>query len=655
MQRYQFKKLGALLLSLLLALSLCTGALAASRAQDDFYDHVNGDWIASAVIPAGYVAVGAGNDLAQSIEDRLLSDFTALRKGDRSTTNPHLKEFIKLYDLALGFDDREAAGVAPLLPRLARIEGIESFDDYLAQFKSLTMDNYTLPYMLSLSADMKDTDRYVIYATNTSIILPDASYYGTSTGDALLGIYSAAGTQILQLCGKTAEEAAQIVQQALAFDALLAPYMQPSSEAGDYTKLYNPVSLAKFKKYSRGINLEKNITDLIGSKPSKVIVPNTKFFAAIDKIVNEENFSLIKSWTLLNTAFAATSYLTENLRALGSSYQLALYGVDTLPDKSLTAYYLAAGYFDDVIGMYYGQNYFGPEARADVTKMTEAMIGEYRSRLAQNDWLGAKTKATALKKLDTLQVRIGYPDRVNPLYDLFKVDASLSLYENALAFNKLALEAHYKLYGQRVSYSDWDATGDTVDARYNPFSNTMTFPAGILQAPFYSLEQSDSENYGGIGVIIGHEISHAFDPNGAKFDEQGNMRDWWTKSDYAEFERRAQGVVRQFDGLPYGGGAVNGTLTQSENVADLAGIACALSVLKGQPGADLDAFFTNYASIWRVKMTAEMEALYLYDVHAPQPLRVNVPLPNFEEFHETYNVQPGDGMYRAPEDRVQIW
>ncbi len=324
--------------------------------------------------------------------------------------------------------------------------------------------------------------------------------------------------------------------------------------------------------------------------------------------------------------------------------------------KKKSAYYFATGQFDQVVGLYYAHKYFGETAKNDVHKMVEKMVAVYQKRLSENEWLSEDTKKKAVTKLNTLGIQVGYPDELDPLYKKFTVNEDENLYDNDARFTHIILEDHFSRWGKKVNRTRWEMPAHMVNAYYNPSFNVIVFPAAILQAPFYSLEQSSSENYGGIGAVIAHEISHAFDNNGAQFDELGNLHNWWTADDMKHFKALAQDEIDQFDGLETKAGKVKGKLVVSENIADAGGLSCALEAAKAEDSADIKAFFINWGRIWRMKSSLEREKLLLsIDVHSPNELRANVQPKNLIDFYTAFDIQPGDGMYLPEEQRVNIW
>ncbi|MFT9213979.1 M13 family metallopeptidase [Liquorilactobacillus ghanensis] len=624
--------------------------------KNDLYQAVNGDWLKTAKIPADKPLTGGFADLADNIEKILMKDFAEM-SPDKQTNQP-LAEFLKFYHLAADFQQRDAAGFEPVRNYAERILEIKDLDDWAHQLGDLVINGYPNPVPVFVEPDMKDTSHYALMADVPNLILPDKTYYtqdDTSSATALLKIYTSMLEEILTKIGYQTDFVQKIIKDTLAFDRLLVPHVKDSTELADYVKSYNKYSLADFTATSSHFSLSHYLKELLGTLPDQVIVSEPKYYAALDTIVNDENFEIMRSWLFAKTVLGCTGLLSNELRILGGKYSRAISGSKEPMNQQKSAFYLATGQFNQVVGLYYAHKYFGAKAKADVTNMVEKMIAVYKKRLANNTWLSTATRQKAILKLDKLGIQVGYPEKLDKLYKKFKVTGN-SLIENALAFEKIANLDHYSKWGQTVDRTRWEMSAHTVNAYYNPSYNIIVFPAAILQAPFYSLKQSSSENYGGIGAVIAHEISHAFDNNGAHFDELGNLHNWWTKEDLKHFEKLAQQMIDEFDGLTTPAGKVNGKLVVSENIADAGGLSCALEAAKNEPDADLKAFFINWARIWCVKSSLERQKLLLnIDVHAPNELRANIQPKNLTDFYQVFNVQPADQMYLAPEKRVNIW
>lgn len=626
--------------------------------KDDLYEAVNGGWLKTAKIPDDKPATGGFNDLVNEIDKQLMDDFDAYATGKEKSDDSRFNEMIKLYRLAKKFDWRKKVGPQPLKRMLASVENLNSYEDYQSQWKNWILAGMPSPISFDIDADMKNATVYALFASSPSLILPDKSYYEAekkAQHDQLLQLWSSMVEALMDKLGYSKEEAKKIIDDAIKFDALLAPNVKSAEEAADYSKMYNPQTVAELASATDQLDIAAIIKQLVGEEPEKVIVTEPEYFKALNKIL-QDNFELFKNWALIRVIRENASYLDDEMREINGRYGRALSGSKKPVSQRKFAFYLARDMFSQVAGDYYGKKYFGPQAKADVHHMVEQMIKVYKGRLTNNQWLSKDTRDKAILKLDKLGIQVGYPDKIPALYDQFKVDEEESLIAN---LNQLTVTANKELFSRwnkPVDRMRWEMSAATVNAYYHPFKNIIVFPAAILQAPFYSLKQSSSQNYGGIGAVIAHEISHAFDNNGSLFDEFGNLNNWWTDEDSAHFKQLAQKMIEEFDGIPFAGQKVNGKLTVSENIADAGGLSCALEAAKNEADFNAQEFFINWATIWRMKATKQyMQLLLSIDVHAPQKLRANIQAENLDDFYTAFDIKPGDEMYRAPEDRVHIW
>lgn len=626
--------------------------------KDDLYEAVNGGWLKTAKIPDDKPATGGFNDLVNEIDKQLMDDFDAYATGKEKSDDSRFNEMIKLYRLAKKFDWRKKVGPQPLKRMLASVENLNSYEDYQSQWKNWILAGMPSPISFDIDADMKNATVYALFASSPSLILPDKSYYEAekkAQHDQLLQLWSSMVEALMDKLGYSKEEAKKIIDDAIKFDALLAPNVKSAEEADDYSKMYNPQTVAELASATDQLDIAAIIKQLVGEEPEKVIVTEPEYFKALNKIL-QDNFELFKNWALIRVIRENASYLDDEMREINGRYGRALSGSKKPVSQRKFAFYLARDMFSQVAGDYYGKKYFGPQAKADVHHMVEQMIKVYKGRLTNNQWLSKDTRDKAILKLDKLGIQVGYPDKIPALYDQFKVDEEESLIAN---LNQLTVTANKELFSRwnkPVDRMRWEMSAATVNAYYHPFKNIIVFPAAILQAPFYSLKQSSSQNYGGIGAVIAHEISHAFDNNGSLFDEFGNLNNWWTDEDSAHFKQLAQKMIEEFDGIPFAGQKVNGKLTVSENIADAGGLSCALEAAKNEADFNAQEFFINWATIWRMKATEQyMQLLLSIDVHAPQKLRANIQAENLDDFYRAFDIKPGDEMYRAPEDRVHIW
>lgn len=630
-----------------------------TRLQDDFFNYVNGEWEKTAVIPEDKPVTGGFMDLDQDIEKLMLATTDKWLAGQDVPEDPILQNFVKYHRLVADFDGRERAGVTPAMPLVEEYKALSSFKEFAAKIAEYEIAGKPNAFTFDVAPDFMNAKMNVLWADAPGIILPDTTYYeeGNEKGKELLTIWRKMQEELLPKFGFSAEETKDILDKYLELDAKLAKYVLSNEETSEYVKLYHPYDWADFTKLAPELPLDAIFTEILGQSPDKVIVPQERFwkeFAA--EYYSEENWEYLHAALKLFSTGAWTSLLTEEIRVLSGTYVRAISGVPEARSKEKAAYQLAQAPYNQALGLWYAEERFSPEAKADVEHKVKTMIDVYKSRLETADWLAKETRDKAIVKLNVITPHIGYPEKLPETYAKKVIDEQLGLIENAQNLAKVAIAHTWSKWNKEVDRSEWHMPAHLVNAYYDPQQNQIVFPAAILQAPFYDLHQSSSANYGGIGAVIAHEISHAFDSNGASFDEHGSLKNWWKPEDYEAFTARTQKVIEQFDGQDSYGAKVNGKLTVSENIADLGGIAAALEAAKKEADFSAEEFFTNFARIWRMKARPEyMQMLASVDVHAPGKLRTNVQLPNFDDFFTTFDVKEGDGMWRKPEDRVIIW
>jgi putative endopeptidase len=431
----------------------------------------------------------------------------------------------------------------------------------------------------------------------------------------------------------------------------------PKSKKVDLSASLKTIPFDSFAAKSKNVDFDAVVQDLLGTAPGEIVV-DPSFYDSFDSMCSPENLELMKSWM-------KASFLQDNANYLGYDdfllpklrYIMSSEGSQELQDMKLTALDAVSDLFGQAIGIYYGKKYFGEEARTDALKMVDNIIAVYRVRLENNDWLSDATKEKAILKLDAMTRRVGYPDKLPPQYELYSFTPSPqgNLYSNTVTLQRALSRRHYSLFRKPVDRTLWEMSACTVNADYSYQDNSINFPAGILVSPLYSKDQSAEANLGGIGAIIGHEISHAFDSDGSRYDESGNFKNWWTDEDRAKFDELKKAMVNLFDEIPYEGGKIDGSLTLDENIADAGGVSVALEAAKAIPDVSLPDFFKQWATILRSKIRPELASRWLIDTHSPDKLRVNMQLSNSNEFYDAYEIEETDEMYLAPEKRVSIW
>ncbi len=628
------------------------------RIQDDLYNYVNGEKIESLVIPDDLPSIGGFTTLHTEVEALMIGEFNRMSDtGDYP--DDYLRRACALFAAAKNVEKKAADGVAPLLKDLALIEGLKDMDDFNAALKELVLSGMPLPLEISVETDMKNTKVHGVNLQGPGVILPDASYYKPEMApqkEALLGIWSAMAQAVLAKSDLSEEAQAQYIQDTLAFDAILGGLVKSQEEWSEYIKAYNPRKTSTVCKMVAPIDLKGLLKDLFGKVPEKVGVAEPRYFKAFATVFNEETFNIYKHWAYVTKMVGSCSLLSEELREIGGTFYRALAGIPAMTAVEKFAYQLASGMYSEPVGLYYGRKYFGEEAKKDITEIVYQIIDTYKTRIQNNPILCPETRAKAILKLSTMGVKMGYPDKARAVYDSLIFDEGASLYEMVTSLKRIKREDGFSKLYKDVDRTLWAMPGHMVNACYDPFVNDITFPAAILQPPFYALSQTRSENLGGIGAVIGHEISHAFDSNGAKCDENGNINNWWTKEDEKRFKGLIKAMVKQFDGIELPWGKVNGKFIVSENMADNGGMAVTLDIMSKVKNANYEEYFANWARVWCTKAKPEYQKLLLsIDVHGPAILRANMPPRNFDEWYKTFKVKKTDKMYIEPKSRLVIW
>ena len=627
-----------------------------TRPQDNLYLAVNSEWLSKAKIPADRTSTGINLILDMRIEDKLMKDFEDFASGKKSLPDvANFDKAINYYKLAADFDKRNKDQAEPIKKDLNRLISLKNFEEFNQKAAQLISSGYELPLDIYVSEDMKDTDHNALYATGPQLFLPDTTAYQSPDAEKLLSVLEKQTVNLLTMTGMSEEQARTWAKKGIEFDKKLSKVLKSTEEWADEVAMYNPASLSDFEAKFDQFDINSFLKQLLPEMPEKVIVAEPRYFKQINNFLSESEFDEFKSWMIIKFINKNATYLSQDFREAAFPFRQAVYGVPELPSQDKHAYRIANAAFDEIIGIYYGKTYLGEEAKSDVISMIKKMLKVYEQRIQNNSWLSEDTKKQAIVKLRALKLKIGYPEKNRALFDNLVVDPNKSLYENHVLINQERIKDILQRLNKKPDKSIWEMPGNLNNACYDPYKNDLTFPAGILQAPFYDAKQSRAANYGGIGATIGHEVSHAFDNNGAQFDEKGNMKNWWTKEDFEEFNKRTKAVADIFDGLQYGPVKLNGKQVVSENIADLSGLSCAIAANKAE-GGEMKDLFETYAKSWMQKQRPEaIKAEVQSDVHAPQPTRVNIPAQNQEEFYEAYNVTPEDGMWLDPEDRITIW
>lgn len=628
------------------------------RIQDDLYMFVNQENLDKLVIPDDKPTAGGFSELADGVEKIMMNEFEDMVKNE-SYPNDYLARACRLYAIAKDAEKKEKHGITPALKHLEIIKEIKDVDDFSRLYKSISLKGIPTPIKIGVETDMKDTKRRLVYIQGASVILPDASYYKPEMAaqkEQIIGIWANVAKMLMTKTNLSPEEQEKYVNDTLAFDEIIGSLAKTNEEWSRYVEIYNPMEEDKVAAMLSTLDFDSILNDLFGNVPKTVVVTEPRYFGDFAKIFNADTLELYKHWAYVTGLMQACQFLSEELRDIGGMYSRAIMGVAKMQSIEKFAYNLASSTYSEPVGIYYGEKYFGKEAKNDITEIVYQIIDTYKERIKTNDILGEETKEKAILKLSKMGVKMGYPEKVRAIYDKLVFNPDDSLLDIMLSLAEIReLDALSKL-DKPTEPENWAMPGHMVNACYDPFVNDITFPAAILQAPFYSLKQTRSENLGGIGAVIGHEISHAFDSNGAKCDENGNINNWWTEDDFKRFEAKVQEMIEQFDGIELPWGKVNGAFIVSENMADNGGVSVTLDIMSRTDGASYEEYFCNWAKIWCQKAKPEyLQLLLSIDVHGPAILRANIAPRNFEQWYSTFGVTENDKMYIAPEKRIVIW
>ena len=628
------------------------------RIQDDLYHYVNQEKLDQLVIPEDLPAIGGFNTLHVEVEKLMIEEFNQMSET-KVYPNEHLQRAISLYKAVKDVKKRNRLGIKPALKYVKVLHSLDSMEKFNKKLAELVINDLPLPINLGVETDMKDTKSHCLMIQGPSVILPDATYYKPemeAQKQAMLGMWQGIASQVLAKTDLPIEEQAKYIADTLAFDARLATLVKTREEWSEYVNMYNPMKVNKVASQLKPLKFKSLLKKLFGFVPEKVIVTEPRYFASFNEVFNEETFEEYKHWAYVKAIMGSCSFLSEELRNLGGAFMRALSGIQQMTSVEKFAYQLSSNMYSEPVGLYYGEKYFGEEAKKDITEIVYQIIDAYKDRIAKNEILEEATREKAILKLSKIGVKMGYPDKVEEIYSKLLFNEKDSLLKIMADLRKIRILESFAKLSKPTDPTRWQMPGHMVNACYDPFVNDITFPAAILQAPFYSIKQTRSENLGGIGAVIGHEISHAFDSNGAKCDENGNINNWWSKKDVKKFNKKVEAMVKQFDGLQLPWGKVNGRFIVSENMADNGGVAVTLQIMSYTKGANYEEYFKNWARVWCSKAKPEYSALLLnVDVHGPAILRANITPRNFEEWYKTFDVTKKDQMYIAPSKRVIIW
>ena len=639
----------------------------------DFYTYVNKGWMEAHPLTAEHARYGQFDILNDSSENRVKELIANL-----GTINPEpgtvAHKVWTIYSQAMDTARRNREGATPILADLKKIEETphEGMEDLFLWMHG----NYASPFFgAGPMEDLANSQVYAMYLSNGGMGLGDRDYYllDDERNTAVRNAYRKLIATQMQNAGYAAADAARITDNVMKIETALAQKTLTREESRDIPRMYNPRTFAQVKEVYPNVNWDRFFIETMGIKsPDTLIVTEPEYLAQADKLMGSLSDREIKDYYLWKYVSQAASKLSDNFTQASFEFSKVMSGVQELRPLWKRAIDATEGALGEAVGELYVAKYFPQSSKDYMLGLVENLRVALGKHIDNLDWMSDTTKARAHEKLDAFTVKIGYPDKWKD-YSTMKIDPELSYYENMHNVGMWHQAETYAKWGKPVDRTEWGMTPQTVNAYYNPLANEIVFPAAILQAPFFDPNASDAENYGGIGVVIGHEMTHGFDDQGRNFDANGNMTDWWTPEDAARFTDKTKALIAQFDEVEVLPGVhANGRYTLGENIADQGGLRIAMTAFidaqekKGvdikSPEAKIDGFdplqvfYMNYANLWANNIRdEEIRSLTTGDVHSLGCNRVNVTLRNIAPFFEAFSITEGQPMFRPEAERVIIW
>ena len=642
------------------------------RPQDDLFGHINGGWLATAEIPADLSRIGGFVDLVLEAEADVVAILREASAAAADGTAAPGTDLQKVGDLFASFMDEdavEALGAEPLAADLAAIEAIADVGELAVLLGRLQRHGAGGAFESYVNTDDRRSDRYIVNVVQGGLGLPDEAYYREEGFADVRAAYVAHVAAMLQLVGRSADEAADGADRIMALETRLAAGHWDNVRCRDVIEGYNLMTFAELAAAAPAFDWSGWVGALGGTEEqfAEVLVRQPSYLSVLSEALGEVALDDWKAWLTFHVVSSAAPYLSSAFVEQNFDfYSRTLTGAEEMRDRWKRGVALCNGAIGEAVGAEYVARLFPPEAKAQMDDLVANLVEAYRISIGRLEWMGAETRERALTKLQQFRPKVGYPPRWRDYTALEIVDDDLlgnvrraSAFETARQLGKL---------GGPVDLDEWFMTPQTVNAYYNPGTNEICFPAAILQPPFFQAGADPALNYGGIGAVIGHEVGHGFDDQGSQYDGIGNLVNWWTDDDRTRFNERAEMLIAQYDGFEprdLDGHHVNGALTVGENIGDLGGLTIALLAyelsLHGQEAPVVDGIsgrqrlFRNWGLVWRMKSRPELALQMLsVDPHSPPEFRANV-VRNLDEFHEEFATTPGDGLWLEPDQRVRIW
>jgi putative endopeptidase len=639
---------------------------SSASPQQDFYTFCNGKWQKTFKLPESDARYGSFNEINENNLKKIKLILDAASANKSALPNSNAQKLRDFYNTAMDTAKADRLGAQPIQAQLDRIEKVQTLDELLSLKSELEFAGVNLFFSSYVSPDLKNSRKNIMSLTQSGMGLGDRDYYFSEKYDNIRAEYLIYLKGLFVLSGEVPDSAGKHAESVFEFEKKLSDKSLTRAQQRDIEKMYNPYSVKMLNGLTEKIKWADYFAVKKIKRPDTVIVGMVEYMKQMDWLLGKAPIHNLKLYAKAQLLMEAAPFLSRKFVETHFNFRgRIMSGAKQMKPQWQRTQNTMNGTIGDIVSQEFVKKYFPPDAKAKINKLIDNLVAAYRERIASRTWMDEETKKQANKKLDLLIRKIGYPDKWKD-YSTLTVGVD-SYWANVTRANRYVLQDNLNDLKKPVDRNKWQMTPVTVNAYYDPTTNEITFPAAILQPPFYDPTADDAANYGTMGSIIGHELTHGFDDQGSQFDAYGNMKMWWSSKDYDNFKERTGLIVKQFNGYnAIDTLHVNGAMTQGENIADLGGLTMAYyaykkslngaksKVMGGFTGEQ--RFFIAWAQGWKaMTRDEELKRLLTMDYHSPAYFRAFAPLTNMKEFHEAFDVKPGDKMHVADDKRVEIW
>ncbi|MEO6883786.1 MAG: M13 family metallopeptidase [Bacteroidia bacterium] len=634
--------------------------------KNDFYDYVNGNWLKNNPIPAAEVSWGSFNEVENRNQKELHQILDSLSADKNTKPGSDAQKLGDYYASGMDSVKLNKDGMSPLKEEFAMIDNIKNTKDLITVVAQEQVNGVNTMFNFGVGQDPKASNQMITQLYQGGLGLPDRDYYLNPAAAGLVKEYAAYLEKMFGLMGDTPEACKNEAATVIKIETQLAKASMTRVEMRDVEAQYNKKTLQQLIAFTPNIDWNAYLSAVDIKNADNVIVAQVNFYSELNNMFKSVPVNDWKAYLRFDLLHSEARYLSDSIEAVNFAfYGKVLYGVKTMQPRWKRVLGSTDGALGDALGKLYVEKYFTADAKKRVNEMVDNLIATYKERINSRDWMSDVTKKKAIAKLDVIMRKLGYPDKWKD-YSSLNITKD-SYVENDMRANVYAFKRDANKLGKPVDRTEWGMTPPTINAYYDPSMNEIVFPAGIMQPPFFDPNRDDAMNYGAMGAIIGHEITHGFDDQGCQYDPQGNLNNWWTKEDSIKFKKKTNILVKQFDNdIAIDSMHVNGALTLGENIADLGGLTISYhafqKALQEHPEGTIDGFtpdqrfFISWAQGWRNNIRPEaLKQQIKTNPHSPSKFRVNGPLSNMPEFYKAFDIKPGDALYRTDADRAEIW